>query len=330
MPSPPSLSTKPPPGLPRLAVRVPASTSNLGCGFDALGLALGLWIEVRAESGDASRAHLAPEVVLERQHTGPDEWPPEQSDLLRRALALALGEGALPPGLRLRVRSSIPIGRGYGSSGAATAAGLLLGRALAGGGLEPARGQALRDLLKLGLELEGHPDNVTASLVGGCTVCVPREGSAPALAQIPICEDLAFAAAWPPSALPTKRARAALPTSVPFQDAVENARRAALLTRGITTGDPELLAEGLQDRLHVPFRIPLLPGSAEALDAARNAGAIASTLSGAGSGLIAIATKDAARDVAEAMGSTLERFAPGSKARVLEPVLEAPAVTVLP
>ena len=151
-----------------------------------------------------------------------------------------------------------------------------------------------------------------------------------ALAQIPICEDLAFAAAWPPSALPTKRARAALPTSVPFQDAVENARRAALLTRGITTGDPELLAEGLQDRLHVPFRIPLLPGSAEALDAARNAGAIASTLSGAGSGLIAIATKDAARDVAEAMGSTLERFAPGSKARVLEPVLEAPAVTVLP
>lgn len=330
MPSPPTPSTDPYQGPSRLAVRVPASTSNLGCGFDALGLALGLWIEVRAESGDPSSTNREPELVLEDQLGGPQEWPGAEHDLLRRALQLALGKQTPPPGWILRVRSSIPIGRGFGSSGAATAAGLLLGRALAGEGREPARGSALDGQLKLGLELEGHPDNVTASLLGGCTVCVPRQGKAPALARIPICEDLAFAAAWPPTPLSTGRARSVLPPSVPFQDAVENARRAALLVRGITTGDPELLAEGFQDRLHVPFRTPLLPGSVEALEAALQAGGIASTLSGAGSGLIAVATRDRAAAVAEAMGSTLERFAPGSTARVLEPVLEAPAVVQLP
>ena len=161
MPSPPDLSTKPPQRSRRLAVRVPASTSNLGCGFDALGLALGLWMEVRAEFGESGRTHRALEVVLETQQEGPREWPSAENDLLRRALALAFGTGAFPSGLILRVRSSIPIGRGFGSSGAATAAGLLLGRALAGQEREPAQGHALGDLLKLGLELEGHPDNVT-------------------------------------------------------------------------------------------------------------------------------------------------------------------------
>jgi homoserine kinase len=129
-----------------------------------------------------------------------------------------------------------------------------------------------RSSLRAGVELEGHPDNVVASLRGGATLAVPQEGAPPLVLDLDVHPTLGWAVAWPRAPLPTPLARRALPAEVPFADAVENPRRLALLLRGLATGDPELVAAGVQDRLHERYRLPLVPGAAEALAAAAGPG----------------------------------------------------------
>ena len=290
---------------------VPCSTSNLGPGFDQLGLCLSLFLSVEAGPRPEGASPVQPSDGL--------EWPDPDDDLLWRAFERAAGPAAT--GVQLRVRSEIPIGRGLGSTGAAVAAGLLLGRAVAGD-LEPDR----RALLPMGIELEGHPDNVTASLFGGCTVCVPLpDGGAP-MVQLQVHPELGFAAAWPREPLATERARAALPRQVPFADAVENARRVPLLIEGLRSGDAELLHHGTHDSLHERHRLPLLPGASQALDAARRAGAFAANVSGAGSALIAIGPRDARRTIADAMAHELRAATGWADGRSLELVRDAPVV----
>jgi homoserine kinase len=177
--------------------------------------------------------------------------------------------------------------------------------------------------------LEGHPDNVTASLFGGCTLCHPAPagpGSAPRFFHVPLSPALRYAVAWPREPLATARARAALPESVPFADAVENPRRLALLVEGLRTGDPELLALGGEERLHERWRLPLIPGAKTALAAARDAGAYLATISGAGSGLFAIGPAADIAAVAEALRAELERASGKGTARIVEPVLGSPVV----
>jgi len=289
-------------------VEVPASTSNLGPGFDLLGLALDLRlrVEVLAEDGG----------TVEREGTA-RSWPEAaERDLLRIALARAsalLGGDDRP--LRLRVRSEIPLARGLGSSGAAVAAGLLLGAALAP---EPTTRERL---LALGIELEGHPDNVAASLFGGCTLCHPDpDGAGPLVVRQPLSPAIGIAVAWPEQELPTERARAVLPARVPFADAVENPRRLALLLEGLRRGDPRLLAAGGEDRLHVPWRLPLIPGAEEALRRARAAGAWTATISGSGSALVALGPRARTAAIARALAEPLA----GGVGRALEPVHRAP------
>ncbi|MCB9916600.1 MAG: homoserine kinase [Planctomycetes bacterium] len=235
-----------------IRVRTAASTSNLGPGFDFLGLALELWLEVEREDLDG------PAHVVERDAPEPAGWRAEE-DLVARAFDAALrarGVGARPS--RFRVRSPIPVGRGLGSSGGAVAAGLYLG-ALAAGEREPAP----RALAEEGLALEGHPDNVSASLFGGCTLSVPTEAGL-RVVRAPLASSLRFTVAWSDAVLETPAARAALPRSVPFADAVENPRRLALLLEGLRTADTELLRLGVADRLHVAARTALIPGAARA------------------------------------------------------------------
>jgi homoserine kinase len=287
-----------------LSVRVPCSTSNLGPGFDQLGLALDLFLEVRVLGPARSGAHELEEALGEAV-----SWPAGSNAVLR-ALDAARGEG---PALRLWASSEIPLERGLGSSGAAVAAGLLLGAALAE---EP---PAPLELLRLGIELEGHPDNVTASLRGGLTLC---SASAPeACLDETVHHSLRFPVAWSEARLETTEARALLPRTVPHADAAENARRLPLLLAGLRTADPARIALGIEDRLHVPHRLPAIPGGAEALAAARDAGAFGATISGAGSALVAITDEPHAEPVAAAMARAL-----GGTSRVLRPVLEAPSV----
>lgn len=300
----------------QLRVRVPASTSNLGPGFDLLGLALSIFLEVEVEITDEGHEFLSLEGTA-------GSWPVE-SNLLTRAFDEGTALLSAPRrGLRVRATSEIPVARGLGSSGAAIAAGLALAANCAGSSRPDQP-----ELCQLAFQLEGHPDNTTASLTGGCTLALPHEGGL-AVVQQPIHPSLGFAVAWPSGSVSTAEARSALPTSVPFQDAVENPRRLAILLEGLRTGAPELLALGLEDRLHVRHRLGLIRGGAQGLAAALAAGAHAATVSGSGSTLIAISPPEHASDVAEAMSTALGAADGPAEGRVVQPIFGPPKVETL-
>ncbi|MFT4541255.1 MAG: homoserine kinase [Planctomycetota bacterium] len=312
--------TEPPAG--QLSVSVAASTSNLGPGFDMLGLALSIPLQVEARITDG------PVSVYADREGEARTWPSPPHEILIEAYQRVGRElGVELPALALSVRSEIPIGRGLGSSGAAITAGLLLGEHLARRATADAcdRDPNRTFLVQLGAELEGHPDNSTASLLGGMTLAVPHaEGIRvlrPELSPV-----LGFSVAWPASPLPTQLGRDALPDVVPLSDAIENPRRLALLLEGLRTADPGLVTLGAHDRLHERFRLPLIRGGAEALAAAREAGAYAAMISGSGSALIAISARDDRAAIADAMREPLERADGPAHARPVEVMHEAPRV----
>jgi homoserine kinase len=293
-------------------VRVPASTSNLGPGFDCLGLALGLFLEVELVPGPG-RLQL-------ECGTGCEDWPRGENLLLTAFAQGCERFGVRERGGTLRARSEIPVGRGLGSSGAAVIAGLCLAAAQAEREIQD------EELLALGLALEGHPDNVTAALFGGCTLGVPlgplHDGAPQPVVVVhqAVHPELAFAVAWPAAPLATAAARLALPATVPFADAVENPRRLALLLEGLRTGDARLLQLGGEDRLHVAARLQLIPGAERAIASAHAAGAQLATLSGAGSGVVAIGRAAEIDAISRAMAAAL----PGGQGRVVALVRAGP------
>jgi homoserine kinase len=301
---------------PSWSVRVPASTSNLGPGFDCLGLALGLGLEVRATPLAGSRHEIVRSGEVPAGISRPEE------DLLVAGFERARGPRAIPGALRFDVRSEIPVGRGLGSSGAAIVAGALLARAIQESELSD------EALLAACVELEGHPDNVAAALRGGLTLCARTAPGRWTVLAPPLSPEIGFAVAWPREPLETPRARKALPPSVPFADASENPRRLAFLLEGLRRGDPALLAFGGEERLHVRYRLPLLPGAARALAAGREAGAWLTTLSGAGSGLVALGPPAAMDSIARAMAAELETATGLGVGRVLRPVFGGPVVRI--
>lgn len=296
------------------AVRVAASTSNLGPGFDCLGLALELFVDARLVGPSPDGAHRLVDAEGEAR-----AWP-EDGGLLARAFdAVFDAAGRERVACAFAARSDVPLERGLGSSGAAVAAGALLANHLCGDAL------SLHALARIGLELEGHPDNSTASLFGGCTIGVP-DGDALHVVRADLADELRFAVAWSDATLATERARAALPRDVPFADAVENPRRLALLLDGLRRGDRARVAAGGRDALHVGHRLPLIPGGAEALRAAEDAGAWLATISGAGSALVAIASADEVDAVAAAMADALHDHASGARQRSVRASIAAPHV----
>jgi homoserine kinase len=231
-------------------VRAPASTANLGPGFDCVAVALALWNELEVEE-DA-------------------EEPPDSTHLGVRAFRLL----APTEGRRFTFTDRIPQGRGLGSSAATIALGLVAGARAAG--LEP----DVKDLLVRGLKLESHADNLAAALAGG--VCLTWSSSGrQRLARLPGVLPLVPIALVPEAHVETAAARAILPTEVPYEDAAFNAGRAALLGAGLASGDPELLAESFVDRLHEPYRAPHAPLLEEVRDELPR-GAVGATLSGSG------------------------------------------------
>lgn len=261
----------------RVVVRAPATSANLGPGFDALALALDLWNEVVADT-DAE-----PAVAVDGEGAG--ELPRDASNLVFRTMTYLAREagGSLPP-FRLECRNAIPLERGLGSSAAAVVAGLLLADRLLGSGLDADR------LLEVAIDLEGHPDNVAACLRGGLVLAyLSREGwraerlephaSLRPVALVPENERL-----------PTADARRVLPREVPLADASFNAGRAALAVLALTER-PDLLPEALEDRLHQGRRLPLVPSSRALFEDLREAG-IPVCVSGAGPSLLAFEPDD--------------------------------------
>ncbi len=237
----------------RRLIRVPASSANLGPGYDALAAALALHLELEVEeTGELTVESDVPGVPLDR------------TNLVVRAF-----DSLWPAdGISFRVRSQIPLEAGLGSSAAAIVAGLVAADHLF---------ELDADLLAAATALEGHPDNVAASLHGGVVIC--HDGGAERFDPGPGLETLV---AIPPERLATAAARAALPSEVPMSDAVHNAAHAAILVLGLSRGDLDLVARGLSDRLHQPRRAHLYPRSMELVGRARQLGAVGASISGAG------------------------------------------------
>jgi homoserine kinase len=260
-----------------LRVRVPASSANLGPGFDVLAAALGLHMELEVEDGVPFEVRT--DLAIARD---------------RRNLAVR-GFAALRPAdhARFTIRSDIPLSGGLGTSAAAYVAGLAAADALNGGGA---------DLLAEAARLEGHPDNVAAALLGGFVICT---GAVAERLEPP--PGLSAVLVVPRRAVRTAKARAALPPEVPMADAVHNVGRASLLVLGLARGDLELVARGLDDRLHQPRRASLYPRSMELVERATLFGALGATISGAGPSVLVWVRTDDASSVAE----RLEREAAG-------------------
>jgi homoserine kinase len=256
-----------------LRLRVPASTSNVGPGFDCFSIAVDHYLDLSWKAGE--RIEIERLGGLAESTLSPGRDPVMRG--MRRAAVLS--GGTLPPG-KLTVEAAFPPGRGLGASGAGLVAGLLLGNKLTGTTLSP------EVLLKEAIALDGHPENATASLLGGSHWSVPKAKDAWLHYPVTLHKDLRFLVVIPPYPLETGRAREALPTSVSLQRAVDQARRTPILLHGLRKLDPELIRIGIQDELHVAPRLRLLTGARSVLDFAEKSGAIASTLSGAGSGLL--------------------------------------------
>jgi homoserine kinase len=261
----------------KLTVQVPATTANLGPGFDCLGLALDLRNTVEVElSGDGLQITVVGE--------GADLIPRDATNLVYRAAAsLFRAVGGPVPGLRIRLVNHIPLMSGLGSSSAAIVGGLVAANAIAGQPLSDA------DLLQLAVDLEGHPDNVAPALLGGLVI-VALENTAPIYRRVPIVP-LRVVVAVPEFRVATATARAALPEQVPLADAAFNIGRAALLVQALIDGDYALLRRAMEDRLHQPYRAALVPGFEAVVQAARDAGASGVALSGAGPCVVAFAPR---------------------------------------
>ena len=271
-------------------VRVPGSTSNLGAGFDCIGVAVPRWLElrVRLDGRDAVR--------LERRGTLAALAIEAEADLLYRAFVAACrraGRG-VPGGLVLVAASEIPVARGLGSSAAATVAGAAAAGALLDLDLDTAA------LLALASELEGHPDNVAPAVCGGASLVLEGpEGLV--VTPLAVHPTVAFVFAVPDFTLETTRARAVLPAALPYGQAVRGVAKSAALVQGLALGDPRLLAAALDDVVHVPYRRALVRGFDEVTAAARAAGAYGATLSGSGPTLLALVPAAQAATVGEAM-----------------------------
>ena len=283
----------------RIQVRVPASTSNLGPGFDCLGLALQLYNTTTLTRGADERL---PKGMI--------------GDTAASFFQNIAGGKIEPFGFEARIDGDIPVSRGLGSS-VTVRLGVLMGLA------ELVRESVAipqEEILDLLIKLEGHPDNAVPSFLGGFAICArasdnPADGFA--YTRVAVKPELSFVTLVPDLKLSTEAARGLLPKEVPFRQAVENVQRTARITAAFCTGDYDALRGMFIDHLHQPFRQVLIPGFADILGAAREAGALGSFLSGSGSCLMAV-TLGEEEAISQAMLTTAQKHGLSARALVLK------------
>ena len=249
-------------------LRVPASSANLGPGFDALGLALGIHLECRFRRAERLTIRVC----------GRDSEliPPGDNNLIwQTALAVARDTGETLPLVELEIDNQIPIGKGLGSSAAALTAGVVLADDLLGLGWKPLR------ILDEAARIEGHPDNVAACVLGSIVASAIDSGGVARAVRLELPERYGLAVVVPDFVLLTSEARAVLPATYSKQDTIFNVQRAALLIAALATGTTSAFPTALEDRLHQPYRVSLVPGLDEILKL-RAPGLLGCTLSGAG------------------------------------------------
>lgn len=294
-------------------VEVPATTANLGPGFDVLGMSLDLWNQVNVVPS------TQPEMVITGE--GAEVLPTTTRNLMFRAANLGADHlGITLPFFRLEACNAVPLARGLGSSAAAAVAGLMITNHIAGKPLD------LESLLNLAVRLEGHPDNAAPALWGGACLVVQDEEDGTIVRQIEVAEGLTCVAFIPTGTLPTRSARSVLPGRVPATDAIFNVSRTALLVRALMTGDWDDLRLATQDRLHQPYRSDLVPGMETLFSAALDADAYGVFLSGAGPTVLALASPKRSQAVADAFMVEARSRGIDGDARVIAPSREGARV----
>jgi homoserine kinase len=292
----------------KVIVRVPATTANLGPGFDSLGLALDLWNEAEFTRGPKSAAHRTGGskhestngISLTIEGEGEDALPRDKGNaIVGAALQLFKLMGKEPDGLNIHCINRIPLVSGMGSSSAALLTGMLGANRLLG---NPFRRD---EILKMATQSEGHPDNVVPAMLGGLVASAIKNGEV--VSRKLLVSPMTITVVMPDYYFPTKAAREILPEYVLREDAIFNLSRAVLVIKALETGDLPLLGEIMEDALHQPYRLPLIPGALEAIQAAKKAGASAVALSGAGPSLIAFSGQPADAEIGIVMKEAFER-----------------------
>lgn len=263
-------------GARQVQVRVPATSANLGPGFDTLGLALSLYDELTVSTTEEAG------VVVDVSGIGEGEVPTDETNLVARSIAHVFDHYGIPlPGLRLIARNSIPHGRGLGSSGAAIVSGVMAAKGLLDGVVEMTPG----DLLARATELEGHPDNVAPALFGGLTIAWMTPHG-PQHKKLAVNRGVSPLVLVPEHTMSTALARSLQPTSVPHADAIFNVSRSALLVAALIQS-PELLLAATEDRLHQNYRASAMPETHRLVTLLREEGH-AAVVSGAGPSVLVL------------------------------------------
>lgn len=290
----------------RVRVEVPATTANLGPGFDSLGLALDVWNRFDVaipEEGEQKGVQVSCE------GEGEGALPEGAENLVYRAMVRCFDGEELPESLRIHIHNRVPLSSGLGSSATAVVAGVLAANAF--------RRRPLSDdrLLELATEIEGHPDNVAPALRGGLVVSALKRGGGVEAVSVQLPEALKVCVAVPDLHLSTRFARAKLPEQIPRSDAVFNLSRAALWVAAATAGEFEALRTATEDALHQPYRSEFIPGLEEVFAAALDRGAFGVALSGSGPSVAAFCSEQRLAAVGEGMREAFRRA--GLAARII-------------
>ena len=290
-----------------IRVAAPATTANLGPGYDCLGMALDIWNTIQVEPLPEGEE---PSVSVSGEGAG--ELESGTGNLVYRSMEFLFRELGRPmPPVRVDCDNEIPLARGLGSSAAAIAGGLAAANALAEREFSP------RELLEMAATIEGHPDNVAAAVMGGLQLVVTQEST---LYSVPVSVPTEMHAVVfiPDVRIATADARAVLPQHLSVADAVHNMARVALLVAGMATNHPEYLAVATQDKLHQPYRQPLFPAMKLLMKAANDAGALGAFLSGSGSTVLAL-TRGREMTVAYEMAEAARQASVEGTVKVTQP-----------
>ena len=292
----------------KVVVDVPATTANLGPGFDCLGAALDLnnRFAMRRIEGGGERFEL----IIEGSEGSHLRGGPENL-VYRAAQRVWKAAGLEPVALEARVRLAVPPARGLGSSATAIVAGLIGANALVGEPLSKEK------LLELAIDIEGHPDNVVPSLLGGLCMTAKAASQRWRVVRCEWAPSVKAVVAIPSIRLSTSEARRAMPKTIPVGDAVVNLGALTLLLQGLRTGNGDLISDGMHDRLHEPYRWRLIKGGKEVKQAAMDAGAWGCAISGAGPSVLALCEEDKGPAVSRAMVKAWEAAGVASRAPVL-------------
>lgn len=268
----------------KVSVKVPATTANLGPGFDCLGLALPIYNTVTVEETIMPGTGIEINIIDETNEMDVISIPTDENNIVYKAIELLYNSiGQSPSELKITINTHIPVARGLGSSAAVIVGGLLAANELLG---RPADEAAL---LSIAAEIEGHPDNSTPAILGGFILSSLEEDGSVVYKKLPWCKDWNITVCIPDYELATNIARSVIPDEIPIKDAIFNLKHSAMLIEAINTQDKDLMKIALQDRIHQPYREKLIPGMKEIKEALKHEeNVLGVVLSGAGPSLLVI------------------------------------------